>query len=93
MKIAENIILSALLRGGCIRTFYRIAAWQAEQPLTRIPDLYVLEVPGYLWDLLLSDSDFQELSRLLILAEAWEEVDGGICCGGATWLLRAETGN
>lgn len=90
MKVAENVILGVLLRGGCIRTFYRVAAWQAEHSLARIPDLYVLERPGEPEDLLLSNADFQGLARFLIETETWEEVSGGLCCGGATWLLRTE---
>lgn len=90
MKVAENIILGALLQGGCIRTYYRVAAWQAEQSLARIPDLYVLERPGEPEDILLSKTDFQGLARLLSETQVWEEVSGGLCCGGATWLLRAE---
>lgn len=90
MKAEENIILEALLLGGCIRTFYRIATWQAERQLERIPDIYVLERPGGQEDLLLSKTDFQELTHLLIETEAWEEVSGGLCSGGATLLLRAE---
>lgn len=90
MNVAENIILGALLRGGCIRTYYRIAAWQAEQPLMRIPELYVLEIPGEPGDILLSETDFQGMARQLIETDTWEEISSGICYGGGTWLLRAE---
>ncbi|HAU5500239.1 TPA: cytoplasmic protein [Cronobacter sakazakii] len=90
MKAGENIILEALLLGGCIRTFYRVAIWQAERQLERIPELYVLERPGGSEDQLLSKTDFQEVAHLLIETEVWEEVSGGLCSGGATLLLRAE---
>lgn len=88
MKAEENIIPDALLRGGCIRTFYRVATRLAERQLERIPEFYVLESRKIC---LLSKTDFQELARLLAETEAREVVSGGLNCGGATLLLRAET--
>ncbi|MDR8378690.1 cytoplasmic protein, partial [Acinetobacter baumannii] len=31
MRVAESIILDALTRGGCIKTFYRISSRQAAE--------------------------------------------------------------
>ncbi|WP_227537832.1 hypothetical protein [Klebsiella variicola] len=46
MRVAESIILDALTRGGCIKTFYRISSRQAAESATRIPEGYILESPG-----------------------------------------------
>ncbi|KAB1769975.1 cytoplasmic protein, partial [Klebsiella pneumoniae] len=35
MRVAESIILDALTRGGCIKTFYRISSRQAGESATR----------------------------------------------------------
>ncbi len=40
MRVAESIILDALTRGGCIKTFYRISSRQAAESATRIPEVY-----------------------------------------------------
>lgn len=91
MRIAENIILSALLRGGCIKTFYRIPARQMTQSVgERIPGGYVLESPGEKDDILLSHTDFLMLEKLLVQVETWEQVVGTTCFGGATWMLKPE---
>ena len=91
MRVAEHIILGALLRGGCIKTFYRMTPRQAAQSTTRIPDGYVLESPGEPGDVLLSHTDFLALEKRLAQTETWEQVVGGICFGGATWQLRPDT--
>jgi hypothetical protein len=91
MRVAENIILGALLRGGSIKTFYRMSAGLAAKSTTRIPDGYVLELPGESEDVLLSHTDFLGLERLLVKMETWEQMVGGTCFGGATWQLRPET--
>ncbi|ELY3087515.1 cytoplasmic protein [Klebsiella aerogenes] len=87
MRIAENVILGALLRGGCIKSFYRLSARQAARSAVRIPDGYVLEVPGEPEDILLSQTDFQALEKLLVQTETWEQTVGTTCFGGATWVL------
>lgn len=46
MRVADRIIMDALVRGGCIKTFYRMCAKKAAQSELRIPDGYVLESPG-----------------------------------------------
>lgn len=91
MRVAENIILDALLRGGCIKTFYRIPARQMTQSVVRLPDGYVLESPGETDDILLSHIDFQMLAKLLVQTESWEQVVGVTCFGGATWVLKPES--
>lgn len=91
MRVAESLILSALARGGCIKTFYRVSARQAAASTVRIPDGYVLESPGEREDILLSHTDFFGLEKRLVQTTTWEEVVGGACFGGATWQLRPET--
>ncbi|HHL6871838.1 TPA: hypothetical protein ACP7SW_004495 [Escherichia coli] len=54
MRVAESIILDALTRGGCIKTFYRISSRQAGESATRIPEGYILESPGEREDIVLS---------------------------------------
>ena len=65
MRVAESIILDALTRGGCIKTFYRISSRQAAESATRIPEGYILESPGEREDIVLSRADFHALEKLL----------------------------
>ncbi|EIV5425506.1 cytoplasmic protein, partial [Klebsiella pneumoniae] len=83
------IILDALTRGGCIKTFYRISSRQAAESATRIPEGYILESPGEREDIVLSHADFHALEKQLEQKETWEQVVGVTCFGGATWQLRA----
>ncbi|HBW1604294.1 TPA: cytoplasmic protein [Klebsiella pneumoniae] len=89
MRVAESIILDALTRGGCIKTFYRISSRQAAESATRIPEGYILESPGEREDIVLSHADFHALAKQLEQKETWEQVVGVTCFGGATWQLRA----
>lgn len=89
MRVAESIILDALTRGGCIKTFYRISSRQAAELATRIPEGYILESPGEREDIVLSHADFHALEKQLEQKETWEQVVGVTCFGGATWQLRA----
>ncbi|CAM8555099.1 TPA: cytoplasmic protein [Klebsiella pneumoniae] len=89
MRVAESIILDALTRGGCIKTFYRISSRQAAESATRIPEGYILESPGEPEDIVLSHADFHALEKQLEQKETWEQVVGVTCFGGATWQLRA----
>ena len=89
MRVAESIILDALTRGGCIKTFYRISSRQAAESATRIPEGYILESPGEREDIVLSHADFPALEKQLEQKETWEQVVGVTCFGGATWQLRA----
>ena len=65
MRVAESIILDALTRGGCIKTFYRISSRQAAESATRIPEGYILESPGEREDIVLSHADFHALEKQL----------------------------
>ena len=38
MRVADRIIMDALVRGGCIKTFYRMCAKKAAQSELRIPE-------------------------------------------------------
>ena len=38
MRVADRIIMDTLVRGGCIKTFYRMCVKKAAQSQTRIPD-------------------------------------------------------
>ena len=89
MRVAESIILDALTRGGCIKTFYRISSRQAAESATRIPEGYILESPGEREDIVLSHADFHALEKQLEQKDTWEQMVGVTCFGGATWQLRA----
>ena len=89
MRVAESIILDALTRGGCIKTFYRISSRQAAESATRIPEGYILESPGDREDIVLSHADFHALEKQLEQKDTWEQMVGVTCFGGATWKLRA----
>ena len=90
MRVAEHIILDALTRGGCIKTFWRISSRQAAESSARIPEGYILESPGEREDIVLSHADFHALEKQLEQKETWKQVVGGTCFGGATWQLRVE---
>jgi hypothetical protein len=90
MRVADNIILATLAKGGCIKTFYRLPARTAQSSAVRIPDGFVLESAGEYGDTILSHTDFQALEKQLVQTETWEQVVGAMCFGGATWVLRPE---
>jgi hypothetical protein len=88
MRVAESIILDALTRGGCIKTFYRISSRQAAESATRIPE-------GIFWSrpasgkILCQPCGLSCTEKQLEQKETWEQVVGVTCFGGATWQLRA----
>lgn len=91
MRIPEQIILSALQKGACIKTFYRTSAQVADSVVRRIPDGYVMESSGN--EIILSHTDFQSVEKRLAEAETWEQVVGGTLFGGSTWTLRPDMDN
>ncbi|SHI02341.1 hypothetical protein SAMN05428958_1132 [Pantoea sesami] len=90
MRIPETRILSALQKGGCIRTFYRASPHTTGKAVRRIPDGYILEMPGERNEVILSHTDFQCVEAHLTEAETWERTVGGTFFGGSTWMLRQE---
>ncbi|HBU8525001.1 cytoplasmic protein [Klebsiella aerogenes] len=91
MQVAEHLILATLQQGGCMKTFYRIPAWQASTSAVRIPSGYVLETPGASCDTPLSHADFSVLEKSLMQVDCWEQVVGRECFGGTTWQLCPDT--
>ena len=87
MRIPEQIILSALQKGACIKTFYRTSARAAGSVARRIPDGYVLESPGERNEVILSHTDFQSVEKRLVETESWEQIVGNILFGGSSWML------
>jgi hypothetical protein len=87
MRIPEHIILSALQKGACIKTFYRTSSRAAGTAPRRIPDGYVLESSGERNEVMLSHTDFQSVERYLAETETWEQVVGSLLFGGSTWML------
>ncbi|SPY45134.1 hypothetical protein [Photobacterium damselae] len=63
MRIPEQVILSALQKGACIKTFYRASPGLAGSTARRIPDGYVLESPGERNEVILSHTDFQPVEN------------------------------
>lgn len=84
MRVAESIIIDSLIRGGCIKSFYRMSLRKAAEYTSRIPDGYVLESPHEQEDIVLSRTDFHALEKQLEQKESWEQVVGGIVFGGTT---------
>lgn len=87
MRIPEQIILSALQKGACIKTFYRTSARAAGSAARRIPDGYVLESPGERNEVILSHTDFQSVEKRLVETESWEQIVGNILFGDSSWML------
>lgn len=90
MRIQEHVILSALQKGACIKTFYRASARAAGSMDRRIPDGYVLESPGERNEVILSHTDFQSVERQLTETETWQQIVGSVLFGGSTWTLRPD---
>lgn len=87
MRIAKHIILAALRRGGCIRTFYRRSAGKMDSV---IPDGFSLETPGERYDAPLSHADFEVFRKNLVRVDVWEQTVGSTQFGGETWKLPTE---
>ncbi|KGT88754.1 cytoplasmic protein [Erwinia typographi] len=90
MRIPEQVILSALQNGACIKTFYRASARLAGSTNRRIPDGYVMESPGERHEVILSQTDFLSVEKRLAETETWEQIVGIVLFGGSTWTLRPD---
>lgn len=90
MRIQEQVNLSALQKGTCIKTFYRASARTAGSTGRRIPDGYVLESPGERNEVILSHTDFQFVEKWPAETEIWEQIVGSVLFGGSTWTLRPD---
>lgn len=89
MRIPEQMILSTLQNGGCVKTFYRKSARIAGLAGRRVPDGYVLKSPDKQSEIIMSHIDFHSVEKKLTEAETWEEVVGNVLFGGSTWVLRS----
>lgn len=89
MRVPENVILTALSSGGCIRTFWRASASTAGRQIPRIPDGYTLVSADERDETILNHTDFLSVADRLTEAEKWERVVGPVLFGGSTWKLRA----
>lgn len=47
MRVSEQVLLSSLRQGGCVRSFWRRSARLAGTPSPIVPDGLVLETRGY----------------------------------------------
>ncbi|MEX8624188.1 cytoplasmic protein [Salmonella enterica] len=90
MRISEQVLLSVLRNGGCIRSFWRRSARLAGTPPPVVPDGLVLETPGEAGDTPLSHVDFAVVAKSLVCAETWTQVAGCTEFGGAVWRLAQE---
>lgn len=90
MRIPENIIFSALQKGGCIKSFYRRSARSPRQEKSVLADGYILESLGDGDEVILSHADFLSVKTKLAETETWEQAVGNILFGGSTWILRSD---
>lgn len=90
MRIAEHIILAALRRGGCIRTFYRRSAARKDDT-SPVPDGFSLETPDEPHDTPLSHTDFEVVRKYLVRVDVWEQIAGNTQFGGETWKLNDDS--
>lgn len=88
MRIPESVTLTALSKGGCIRTFWRASASTAGQQIPRIPDGYMLISADERDEIILNHTDFLSVADRLTEAEKWEQAVGGVLFGGSVWKLR-----
>ncbi|HAF2163300.1 TPA: cytoplasmic protein [Salmonella enterica subsp. enterica serovar Muenchen] len=93
MRIREQVLLSVLRQGGCIRSFWRRSARLAGTPAPVVPDGLVLETPGERGDTPLSHVDFAVVAKNLVCSDEWSQVVGGTEFGGAVWRLRTDREN
>lgn len=86
MRVSEQVMLSALRRGGCIRTFYRRSAARKEDS-SPVPDGFSLETPEENSDTPLSHMDFEVVRKYLVRVDVWEQTVGNTRFGGEVWKL------
>ncbi|EDS7167896.1 cytoplasmic protein [Salmonella enterica] len=91
MRVSEQMLLSVLRQGGCVRSFWRRSARLAGTPTPVVPDDLVLETPGESGDTPLSHVDFAVVANSLACAETWTQTVGGTESGGAVWRLMTDT--
>ncbi|WP_053390140.1 cytoplasmic protein (plasmid) [Citrobacter freundii] len=91
MRISEQVLLSVLRQGGCIRSFWRRSARLAGTPGPVVPDGLVLETPGERGDTPLSHVDFAVVAKSLACSDEWLQVVGGTEFGGAVWRMAPDT--
>ncbi|EEG7709390.1 cytoplasmic protein [Salmonella enterica] len=91
MRISEQVLLSVLRNGGCIRSFWRRSARLAGTPPPVVPDGLVLEPPGESGDTPLCHVDFAVVQKCLVCDETWTQTVGGTEFGGAVWCQVPDT--
>ncbi|EAN8042245.1 cytoplasmic protein [Salmonella enterica] len=90
MRISEQVLLSSLRQGGCVRSFWCRSARLAGTPSPIVPDGLVLETPGESGDPPLSHVDFVVAQKWVVCAEIWTQTVGGTEFGGAVWRLTPQ---
>ncbi|ELD4018931.1 cytoplasmic protein [Salmonella enterica] len=90
MRVSEQVLLSVLRNGGCIRSFWRRSARLAGTPPPVVPDGLVLETPGEPGDTPLSHVDFVVAQKWLFCGDMWSQTVGDIEFGGTVWRLAQE---
>ncbi|SUF49549.1 putative cytoplasmic protein [Salmonella enterica] len=76
MRISEQVLLSSLRQGGCVRSFWRRSARLAGTPPPVVPEGLVLETPGESGDTLFSHVDFAVVQKWLVCDETWTQTVG-----------------
>ncbi|EAQ5724531.1 cytoplasmic protein [Salmonella enterica subsp. enterica serovar Rubislaw] len=87
MRISEQVLLSSLRQGGCVRSFWRRSARLAGTPPPVVPEGLVLEESG---DTPLCHVDFVVVQKWLVCDETWTQTVGGTEFGGAVWRLTPQ---
>ncbi|MCT7027196.1 cytoplasmic protein [Salmonella enterica subsp. enterica serovar Minnesota] len=90
MRISEQVLLSSLRQGGCVRSFWRRSARLAGTPPPVVPEGLVLETPGESGAPPLSHVDFVVVQKWLVCDETWTQTVGGTESGGAVWRLTPQ---
>lgn len=76
MRVSEQVLLSSLRQGGCVRSFWRRSARLAGTPSPIVPDGLVLETPGERGDTPLCHVDFAVVQKWLVCEETWTQTLG-----------------
>lgn len=90
MRVSEQVLLSVLQNGSCIRSFWRRSARLEGTPPPVVPDGQVLETPGESGDTPLSHVDFAVVQKALVCADMWSQTVGVTEFGGAVWRLTPQ---
>lgn len=85
MRVSEQVLLSVLRQGACIRSFWRRSARLAGTPFPAVPDGLILETPGEREDTPICHVDFAVVEKWLHCSEKWKQTVRGTEFCGIVW--------